>query len=118
MGASSITRVSLTTTAIASAAVPAVCAVATTWPTSCTDAPVHAPKTSGLSRSGWTSSGRTPMASVPHSVTRATGRTVSAWRIRRTAAIAPMAEAPQMEKPGGDQQRGIAGGSRNSREMP
>ena len=52
MGASRITRVSLTTTATASADAPAVCAVATTWPTSCTDAPAQAPKTSGLSPSG------------------------------------------------------------------
>ncbi len=39
------------------------------------------------------------MASVPQSVTSATGSTVSACLIRRTAAMAPMADAPQIEKP-------------------
>ena len=108
---------SLTTTATASAAGPAVCAVATTWPTSCTEAPAHAPNASGLSPSGCTSSGSTPMASVPHSVTSATGSTVSWWRIRRTAAIAPIAEAPQMENPVAISSD-TRGGSRNSRPMP
>ena len=43
IGASSITRVSLTTTAVASATCPAVDEVATTWATSWTPAPTHAP---------------------------------------------------------------------------
>ena len=117
MGASRITRVSLTTTATASAEAPAVCAVATTCPTSCTDAPAQAPKTSGLRPSGWMSSGSTPMARVPHRVTSATGSTVSCCRIRRTAAIAPIAEAPQMEKPVAISSD-TCGGSRNSRLIP
>ena len=72
------------------------------------------------SPSGWESRGRTPMASVPHRVTKATGRTVSACRMRRTAAMAPIAEAPQMENPRGHQERchraagGTGGRSRRS----
>jgi hypothetical protein len=56
------------------------------------------------------------MASVPHSVTSATGRTVSTCRIRRTAAMAPMAEAPQIENPVATRSE-VTGGSRNSREI-
>ena len=108
---------SLTTTATASAAAPAVCAVATTWPTSCTDAPTQAPKAAGPSPSGPMSSGSTPMASVPHRVTSATGRTVSCCRIRRTAAIAPIAEAPQIEKPVAISSDYVRG-SRKSLPMP
>ncbi len=117
IGASSSTRVSLTMTAAASAAAPAVCAVATTCPTSCTEAPAHAPKASGPSPSGPISSGRTPMASVPQRVTSAIGSTVSCCRIRRAAAIAPIAEAPQMAKPAATSS-GTGGGSRNNRPMP
>ena len=42
-GASSSTRVSLTTIAVATTAAPAGLAAATTWPTSCTLAPVQTP---------------------------------------------------------------------------
>ena len=108
---------SLTTTATASAAVPAVWAVATTCPTSCTEAPVHAPKISGPRPSGRASSGSTPIASVPHRVTSATGSTVSSCRIRRTAAIAPIADAPQMANPVATSSD-TRGGSRKSLLIP
>src|SRR5690606_38978908 len=72
------TRVSFTTTATPSAVAPAVWTVATTCPTSCTLAPTHAPKNSGFRGSPTASAnvenaGRTTMASVPNSVTRAVG---------------------------------------------
>ncbi|CAH0327764.1 hypothetical protein SRABI128_06439 [Microbacterium sp. Bi128] len=108
---------SLTTTATASAAVPAVWAVATTCPTSWTEAPVHAPKISGPRPSGRASSGNTPIASVPHRVTSATGSTVSSCRIRRTAAIAPIADAPQMANPVATSSA-TRGGSRKSLLIP
>ena len=117
IGASRITRVSLTTTATASAA-----------GTGGLRRGHHladvvdrgaGPRAERLrtSRSGCASSGSTPMASVPHSVTSATGRTVSPCRIRRTAAIAPIADAPQMENPVATSSA-ASGGSRNSRAIP
>ena len=99
IGASSSTRVSFTTTATASAAVPAICAVATTWPTSCTPAPTQCPNCVAERPSGCHSAGSTAMASVPHRVTSATGTACSSSRARTAAPIAPMAEAPQIANP-------------------
>ena len=113
IGASISTRVSFTTTAIASAAEPAVCAVATTWPTSCTLAPTQCPNCRPVSPSGACNSGSTPMARVPQSVTSATGVACSARLLRVTDPIAPIADAPQMENPVATS-RACVLGSRNS----
>ena len=98
-GASITTRVSLTTTAIARAVAPAVCAVATTWPTSCTLAPVQAPNSTSVRPTARPTTGRTTIAAVPQRVTNATGVAASLPRSRVTALIAPIADAPQIEKP-------------------
>ena len=65
IGASMSTRVSFTTTAIARAAAPAVWAVATTCPTSCTLAPTQWPNCRCDRCSAPASSGSTTIARVP-----------------------------------------------------
>ena len=78
---------------------PASCAVATTWPTSCTPAPTQWPNPVAERPSGCHSAGSTAIASVPHSVTSATGTACSSSFARTVAAIAPIAEAPQIANP-------------------
>ena len=109
IGASMSTRVSFTTTATASAAGPASCAVATTWPTSCTPAPTQWPNPVAERPSGCHSAGSTAIASVPHSVTSAIGTACSSSFARTVAAIAPIAEAPQIENPLATSTRLVAG---------
>ena len=110
-GASSITRVSLTTIAVASAMLPAVDEVATTCATSWTLAPTHAPNCSSSSPSGPRSGGSTTIASVPHSVTSATENATSSSSASMTPFAAAIAETPQIEKP-------VATSSERSSEMP
>ena len=110
-GASSITRVSLTTTAVARATLPAVDEVATTWATSCTLAPTHAPNCSSSSPSTPRRGGSVTIASVPHSVTRATENTTSSSSASITPFAAAIAETPQIEKP-------VATSRERSSEMP
>ena len=110
-GASSITRVSLTTIAVASAMLPAVDEVATTCATSWTLAPTQAPNCSSSSPSGRRSGGRTTIASVPQSVTSATENATSSSSASMTPFAAAIAETPQIEKP-------VATSSERSSEMP
>ena len=109
MGASISTRVSLTTTATASAAGPATCAVATTWPTSWTLAPTHCPYSIVSSPIGIRSNGSTAIASVPQRVTSAIGRAWSRTGLPVAAAIAPIADAPQIENPAASRSGSLPG---------
>ena len=97
-GASIMTRVNLTATAIATTAAPAGLAARTTWPTSWTLAPVQAPNCRSLSPSGPASSGSSTTAAVPNRVTIAIVAVMSSSSAPAVSLIAPMAEVPEIAK--------------------
>ena len=74
-------------------------------------APTHAPNCSSSRPSGPRSGGSTTIASVPHSVTRATENATSSSSASMTPFAAAIAETPQIEKP-------VATSSERSSEMP
>ena len=98
-GASIMTRVSLTTTAVATTAAPAGLAAATTWPTSWTLAPAQTPNCMSLRPRGPASRGSSTTATVPNSVTIAIAAVTSSSSPRAVSSIAAIAEAPQIAVP-------------------
>ena len=96
-GASSTTRVSLTTVAASTAAASPCEAVATTWPTSCTDAPTHVPNSAPARPMRSAIAGRTKIDSVPQIVTSVIAYAVSSSSACTTPFTAAIADAPQIE---------------------
>lgn len=71
-------------------------AAATTCPTSCTEAPTHAPNSVAVSPSSEPRPGKVKIASVPHNVTSAMEYATSSSLASANGSTAAMADAPQM----------------------
>lgn len=98
-GASSITRIIFSTSALAAASGPAAAAPATTWPSSCTERPTQRPNDESSRPLSGRSSGSRYMPSVPNTTTASTA--ADTWRARApiTLSAAATAAAPQIALP-------------------